>query len=218
MTEIILIRHGETEFNREGRMQGRRDSALTEKGRAEAAALGRRLGGLPPADAWIVSPLGRTRETSRIMRENMSSTDLPEERHAPEIQEISCGEFEGRLKSELDPEYLGRIQGLADVPYPGGESLLDVMERARQFLKDPVFNRAGRIVLVTHGNFGRAFGAAATGQGPDFALRCVLENTGVCRFVSRTPSNGGEAVSVEQEGYYLLRSWNDVSHLEQSSS
>ena len=70
MTEIFLLRHGETEWNAEGRFQGQRDSPLTARGREQAAQLGRILlrtfadGRVPP---FHVSPLGRTQDTAAII-------------------------------------------------------------------------------------------------------------------------------------------------------
>lgn len=68
---LYVLRHGETEWNREGRIQGARDSALTERGRAQAAAMGRALAVELERNAgptiFLRSPLGRTRETSLIV-------------------------------------------------------------------------------------------------------------------------------------------------------
>ncbi|MBS0410216.1 MAG: histidine phosphatase family protein, partial [Proteobacteria bacterium] len=67
---IYLIRHGQTEFNRERRYQGRCDSPLTEVGRRQAHAVGVRLSELGVTDFRLVSsPLGRTLETAAIVRE-----------------------------------------------------------------------------------------------------------------------------------------------------
>jgi probable phosphoglycerate mutase len=68
---ILLVRHGETEWNRQRRYQGRSDSPLTERGVAQAQSIGRLLGVLPDtASANIVSsPLGRARYTAKIIRE-----------------------------------------------------------------------------------------------------------------------------------------------------
>ena len=65
--KIYLFRHGETEWNVAGKMQGRLDSPLTERGRQQALAHGRLLAKLPPPDCYWVSPAGRTRATAHLI-------------------------------------------------------------------------------------------------------------------------------------------------------
>lgn len=73
MNEIYLIRHGETEWNAQGRFQGKLDSALTETGVRQAEAIGKRLAGLDLAiDVFVISLLGRTRQTAAIIARSPS--------------------------------------------------------------------------------------------------------------------------------------------------
>lgn len=207
---VLLIRHGETVFNREERLQGTHDSPLTERGRLQAELLGRRLtsSGLNPS-TWYVSPLGRVRETSALLRQAWERPLVPETVDA-RLREISCGDYDGRLRAELDGALLQRIADDPGQRYPGGESLEDVIERARDFLEgtqagEP-FGRSATavspqtVVIVSHGNFGRAFGSAALRLGSDFAQRATLDNTGLCVFDWSVHSGR------------LIR-WNDTAHL-----
>jgi broad specificity phosphatase PhoE len=128
---LLLVRHGETPWNREGRYQGRTDVALTPEGEAQARALGKRLAGIPIAIA-IASPLARTRGTAEAI---LGDRGIPLETDAGLI-EISHGQWEGQLASDIEishAEMFGtwRSRPDRDVPAgPGAETLGDVEERA----------------------------------------------------------------------------------------
>jgi hypothetical protein len=94
---LLLVRHGETTWNREGRYQGRTDVPLSEAGLAQAHALGARLAGLPIAIA-IASPLERTRRTAEAIL-----GDRPVSLEADQaLIEISHGQWEGQLASAIE--------------------------------------------------------------------------------------------------------------------
>jgi len=212
--EIILCRHGETEFNREGRIQGTLDSPLTDRGRAESTRLGIALREwLPFIDLWLVSPQGRARESSRLIRENHGlQRPLPPEEIEEAAREINCGSYEGKTAEELDQKILSRLRNESDFPYPDGESILDVMARSEGVL-DRMIKRAKhthstnpaqenfRIMLVSHGNFNRCFGAVLSKLGADFALKVYQSNTGLNRFLSRDDGRT-----------FKILTWNDISH------
>jgi len=128
---LLLVRHGETPWNREGRYQGRTDVALSEDGEAQARALGRRLANLP-IEIAICSPLARTRRTAEAV---LGERSVTLETDAALI-EISHGQWEGQLASEVQlshAEMFGtwRSRPDRDVPAgPGAETLGDVEERA----------------------------------------------------------------------------------------
>ena len=128
---LLLVRHGETPWNREGRYQGRTDVPLSDEGQAQARALGARLAGLPIAIA-LASPLARTRRTAEAIlgnRDIVLETD-------PALIEISHGQWEGQLASDIEhshAEMFGtwRTRPDRDTPAgPGAETLGDVEERA----------------------------------------------------------------------------------------
>ncbi|GAB5602241.1 histidine phosphatase family protein [Thermus sp. FJN-A] len=138
--ELWLVRHGETLWNREGRLLGWTDLPLTEEGRAQA----RRLKGLlPPLPAYS-SDLLRARETAALA----GYTPLL----ARELREIHFGALEGALWETLDPlhkEALLRFQGFHP---PGGESLSAFQERVFRFLE----GLGAPALLFTHGGVVRA--------------------------------------------------------------
>jgi probable phosphoglycerate mutase len=139
---ILLVRHGETSWNREGRYQGRTDVPLSPVGEAQAAGLAARLAGVPIAIA-VASPLARARRTAEIVL-GARGTRLELE---DGLVEISHGAWEGQLSSDVEAahaEMLGawRRRPDRDVPAgPGAETLGDVEARAW-----PVLERvAGRL-------------------------------------------------------------------------
>src|SRR5580698_744111 len=97
---IYLVRHGQTEFNRDRRFQGAVDSALTPLGEAQGAALGRRLAELTDADTPIVSsPLGRARATAELIR--AAGGFRAEVTVDARLAEISRGSWDGLTWPEL---------------------------------------------------------------------------------------------------------------------
>jgi phosphoserine phosphatase len=150
---ILLVRHGETPWNREGRYQGRTDIALSEEGLAQVRALGKRLAGVP-ITAAIASPLARARTTAEAI---VASRAIPLELD-DSLVEISHGEWEGKLWSDVlreTPEMFHAWRTAPDRELragPRAESLGDVEDRAW-----PTFARAcaplGRddtVLLVAH--------------------------------------------------------------------
>ena len=128
---VLLVRHGETAWNREGRYQGRTDIPLSADGRAQVQALGKRLAHLPITIA-VSSPLSRARETAAAILDGRDTTlELDEG-----LLEISHGDWEGKLASDLElshAEMLGTWRSRPDrnTPAgPGAETLGDVEQRA----------------------------------------------------------------------------------------
>lgn len=101
---LILLRHGETEFNRAGRWQGQIDSPLTDTGRTQAFTAAKRLAGFR-FDAIISSPLGRAAETANIVAESL---DLAV-RTDPRLMEVSSGVLEGLTSEEIEQRWPGFI-------------------------------------------------------------------------------------------------------------
>jgi broad specificity phosphatase PhoE len=128
---LLLVRHGETTWNREGRYQGRTDVPLSPSGEAQARALGKRLAGLPIAFA-IASPLARTRGTAEAILGDRGVTLEASDG----LIEISHGRWEGQLASDIEishAEMFGtwRVRPDRDVPAgPDAETLGDVEDRA----------------------------------------------------------------------------------------
>ena len=148
--EIYLLRHGETEWNKEGRLQGQKDSSLTARGLEQAHHLGRtllsRLGPVPLS--MHVSPLGRARETAAILRKYMSVAEPLVE---PRLQEMSLGSWDGLTRGEVNARWNGVIGGDSDAEWwflaPCGESYGHFVERVQSWLAE----QSGTIIAVSHG-------------------------------------------------------------------
>lgn len=144
---IYVARHGETDWNREGRYQGQRESHLTDTGRAQAQALAGALAGAGITRV-ISSPLGRCVETARPLAERLQ---LPIETDR-DLIEIAHGVWEGRLRSELQREDAARMTAWKSHPtsvrFEGGESLADVDARWRRFMLR--LGDADHVAIVTH--------------------------------------------------------------------
>ena len=154
---IWLVRHGQTEFNAAGRIQGAKDSPLTAKGIEQARRIGARVCELVPAEARIIaSPLGRTQHTARLIRE-ASGLPAPIETDA-RLAEISLGEWDGMLREDirkLAPAFdAGESRWNWYFNAPGGDSYEALAERLGGWLEDARAH-AGPIVAVSHGVAGR---------------------------------------------------------------
>ncbi|MCP8939067.1 histidine phosphatase family protein [Alsobacter sp. SYSU M60028] len=155
---LFFVRHGETDWNAEGRLQGQKDIPINARGRQQAAEVADRLRRLRP-DAgslpWIVSPLGRTRETAEIARATLG---LSPDGYAVEdrLKEISFGRWEGMTWREVrkaEPEAArGREGGKWGFVPPGGESYAMLSERVRPWTA----GLSGDYVVVAHGGVARA--------------------------------------------------------------
>jgi len=97
---IWLIRHGQTEFNATGRIQGAKDSPLTALGVEQGRRIGAKLREIVPAEARIIaSPLGRTLHTARLVRDTAGlATGIETDAR---LAEISLGEWDGMLKDDI---------------------------------------------------------------------------------------------------------------------
>jgi probable phosphoglycerate mutase len=128
MMNVLLVRHGETPWNREGRYQGRTDIPLSDEGVAQTQRLGARLAGVKIAVA-IASPLSRACATAKAIVGDRAELD-------PGLLEISHGAWEGQLASDVERSHaemfgVWRTAPGRDAPAgPGAETLGDVEARA----------------------------------------------------------------------------------------
>lgn len=171
MPTILLVRHGETHWNREKRIQGHGDSPLTLKGIEQAKAYGRTLQGLVgDGSGWrmIASPLPRCVQTAAILCE-VSGLDFTAITLDARLKEISTGQWAGRLKAEMDPvELAGHGLDSWFFRCPGGETHAHVSARLSAWLAE---RQAGeRLVVVGHGVSGRMLRGLYAGQDPAEAL------------------------------------------------
>ena len=162
--EVVLVRHGETDWSEHMRHTGRTDVPLTEEGRHEAERVGRALRGRSFA-LVLTSPLERAAETCRLA----GYGELAESR--PELMEWDYGEYEGRTTMDIRrqvPDWTIWRYGA-----PGGESPEQVGARADRILQE-VRAASGDTLIFSHGHFLRALAArwlaAPPSEGRLFAL------------------------------------------------
>lgn len=153
MSEILLVRHGETLWNAEGRYQGRLDSPLTDRGIAQATAIGDRLASMNIRPAKIVaSPLGRTRQTAAIL---IDRSGLQSPVYDGRLAEVSMGSWDGLTQFEIDMEWPGMLDGSSAFDWyfrsPDGESYAAALQRVRDWLGEV----EGKVIAVSHGLIGR---------------------------------------------------------------
>jgi probable phosphoglycerate mutase len=177
---IYVARHGETDWNREGRYQGQRESQLTDLGIAQAGFLAAGLAKEAPIRRVIASPLARCVETARPIAEIFGVSIETD----PDLIEIAHGTWEGRLRTEIerdDPEMMRAWRETPNVVrFEGGESLADVDRRWRAFLHR--LGDADRTVIVTHDVIVRLAILAATGRGLAQLWEPRVVNAGYARF------------------------------------
>jgi broad specificity phosphatase PhoE len=187
---IYYIRHGETIWNVEGRLQGQRDSDLTARGRAQADRCAEILRQLATDDgcrleqlSFVSSPLGRARATMERIR-TLLRLDADGYRVEPNLAEMSFGAWEGFVYDEIarrEPDALARReQQKWHFSPPGGESYAALMERVRRW-HDTVTRDT---VVVAHGGTGRALIALRGIAEPDKAARIDIEHGVVYRFAA----------------------------------
>ena len=151
MTTLLLIRHGETDWNRQGRYQGQSDVPLNPVGLEQAAAAARALDGRP-LDAVYTSDLQRARATAQAVAAATGAPLLEDRR----LREVHQGDWEGQLFDDIrvrDAERLAaRRRDPLGIPPPGGETVLEVRARALAALDEIVRRHpAGRVAIVSHG-------------------------------------------------------------------
>lgn len=154
--ELLIVRHGESVANAEGRMQGQRDYPLSELGQQQASSLGRFLRGAGYRfDASYTSPLTRARATALALT---SALGLPDAELEPELAELNAGQLQGLTRAEIAeqfPSFLQRgLTGLGDFAEYGGESYDDVQRRVQSLVARWHHRHlvdAHRVLVVAHG-------------------------------------------------------------------
>lgn len=200
MTEITLIRHGETEWNLSGRWQGHADSPLSPRGVAQAQALAERMR-KEVTDFVFVSDLERAQHTARLAGSLAKwSFNL-----MPELRERDIGVLEGLTTDEMlekQPEvYQSFLDGGPDYQPPDGESFREFSERCFHAVECLAQKYPGKkIVVVTHGGVLGAIFRKILNIGLGAERNFALLNCSINR-IQKT-SNG-----------WNLISWGDVAHL-----
>ena len=191
--QLWLVRHGETEWARLGRHTGRTDVPLTDLGREQALALGRRLAGHPFA-LVLTSPLARATDTARLAGfGDAAEIDA-------DLREWDYGDLEGRLTAEIRADFPDWTIWAG--PWPGGETADDVARRTNRVLarcRDPLVS--GDVLLFSHGHLLRMLAA---------------------RWLALPPASGGlfalATATVSILGWDrdqpVIETWNEACHLQ----
>ena len=203
LTTLILVRHGETDDNRNRVFQGQTGRGLNARGREQAALLGARLAGAKQRPVGLhASDLDRARETAEILGRALGLAPSLD----PALREVSLGAWQGlsydAVKARFPEEWEAWQRGV-DVARGGGETyaaLGDRMERAVGRIAEA--QAGGAALVVSHGAaikimVGRVLGLGAPG------LRAF-----------RVPANTGVTlIEREADGRWRLVVWNDAAHL-----
>jgi broad specificity phosphatase PhoE len=185
---IYYIRHGETDWNANGRLQGAQDVPLNDLGRSQSVHAGHILADLFARDGrgarslkFVASPLGRARQSMELLRAVLK---LPLSGYAIDdrLREIAYGEWEGFTLSEIqarDPELFERRQAAKwTVAPPGGEDYVSVQARMSRWYSE----LEADTVAVAHGGTARALMVALGFKTPESACDLIIEQGAVYVF------------------------------------
>jgi broad specificity phosphatase PhoE len=201
MTTVILVRHGQTEWNQVERFRGRADLQLTETGLAQARAAGRRIAAEWRPQAIFTSPLSRAVKTAEAIGEACA---LPVQVH-PGLVDIDYGDWQGLTIDEARARWPSEISAWFGAPHlariPGGETLDALHVRAMAAVEELVARQpVGTMVMVGHTVINRVILLAVLDLGHD-------------RFWRLRQETGAVNVFEAQPDGYTLVSLNDVCHL-----
>jgi probable phosphoglycerate mutase len=204
-TQVIIIRHGETEWNIANVRQGHLDSPLTPEGIAQARALAQRL--MRERFRFIYSSdLGRAMQTARIIADATGHQIISD----PRLRERHLGIFQGlssdQIKEKFPEEYkLHRSRG-PDYVIPEGESVRQQVARNLAYLNEIAAKHLGEcIVVITHGG----------------VLSGLFRHTFSIPFEAPRRfefTNAGLNTFLYEEGNWFLQTWGDLSHLANGAS
>ena len=161
LDRLVLWRHGETDFNAAGRMQGHLDSALTETGRQQARRAAPLIARFEP-DVTVSSDLSRARNTVQAFVEVSGAAVRLDKR----LRETHLGEWQGLSGAEVEHRWPGGMDAWRSSPTwapPGGESRLEVAERAAEVVEELDHQHDGTALLCAHGGLITALTAKLLG-------------------------------------------------------
>jgi phosphoserine phosphatase len=198
---MLLVRHGESTWNREHRIQGQLDPPLSDEGRRQASTLCRRLAGHPLA-GFYSSDLTRAMETASLIGAASGLAPTP----VADLREIYLGEWEGLTTEDLAKRYPEAWAGWTVEPswdlVPGGEGAAAFEGRVEAVLDD-IFKRhpEGDVLVVTHGGV------------IQIALHRIVGRSSRGLFAFRI-QNASISVLEKRNGRMVVGGVNDVGHLE----
>ncbi len=202
-TELIVVRHGQTDANLSGRMQGHFDSNLDNEGIRQAFLLAGRLKG-ESFDAFYCSDLARAMATADIIAGHCALQPVAER----ELREWNMGALENISYDDVRREYPEIMDGFKfDAPelvIPGGEKKSDFYRRISRFMTTVTERHyGGRILVVAHGGVLQAM------------LKHVMGANNVWSFLPRSSNTGYNKFIRRLDGWQLC-CWNDTAHLNTS--
>jgi probable phosphoglycerate mutase len=158
VTTLLLVRHGETDWNAEGRLQGHTDRPLNDHGRRQAAALAERLAD-DEIDAVYASDLARARETAEILAGRLGLPVVTD----PDLRERNWGNWEGLTGTERD-----RVDYVGEDREAHGARVIQAVRRIAEH------HPGERVVVVTHGGSLRRIQVAAYGMALPVIENCSV--------------------------------------------
>ena len=202
MTRIIIARHGETDWNVGEVFRGRLDVALNKTGLTQAKALGQHLAD-SSVEAVYSSPLKRALDTAGAVTSHHSLKVSV----ARGLVDFNYGTWQGLTHQEVKETYAELYHRWLAEPHlvtmPDGESLDDVVERARQVVETVVANHDGTVVLVSH-------------RVVNKVLICSLLGLDNSHFWNIRQDVAGMTIFEYEDGRFILTRHNDTSHLGQA--
>jgi broad specificity phosphatase PhoE len=200
MTTILLARHGETDWNRDGRWQGHTDEPLNALGLAQAAALGAHLATVG-VDALYSSDLSRARQTAAAIERATGLVAVED----VDLREVDVGEWAGCNREQAqarDPAWYQRWVDGAVEGYQGGETYVQLHTRSvRAFRRIVEASRGQTAVIVCHGGNIRAIVSEVVGIGADERWR--LAGVSNCSLTAIEEARGRLRLATLNETGYL---------------
>lgn len=175
---LILLRHGRTEANAQGLLQGRIDPNLDELGEQQAAAAAALIG---PVDRVIASPLVRAQQTAAALGQTVETDER--------FIELNYGDWEGKPVKDVPADTWAVWRENLDFRPPGGETLNELGSRVREGLADIAVEAVHKnIVIVSHVSPIKASVAWALGSSDDLTWRLYLGQASICRIATTLDS------------------------------
>jgi probable phosphoglycerate mutase len=207
---LILVRHGVTAWNRDGRFQGHLDPPLPAEGRNQARLLAKRLAANPEERPvrMVSSPLARGEQTARVIATALGGVDgkAPQVALEPRLMEIGQGDWEGRTHDELAVEdaerYTAWRRSAGGRQPPGGEPIAAALERVRAVLDELLASDGWPLCIVSHGGTLRLVARHLLGLEPRLARTMDLDNASVSVLIRS-----------EDDPIWRVKRWNDQGHL-----
>lgn len=202
VTELVVVRHGETLWNAQGRLQGHIDGKLSPLGHRQAQAIAERLG-REAFHALYSSDLGRAVQTATCIASRLGLPLNTDQR----LRERCLGIFQSltwaQVQQRYPVEYARFVAGRPDYEIPDGESSRQVHDRVVAAMKDIITRHAGqRVAIVTHGGVLHRLLRLAVGLPLEAPRRWTIYNGSINRFAVH-------------DGRWTLQTWGEIEHLRQ---